>query len=144
MAIIRNKMSKVDELNKASELISRPTAKNVRLAADILRSIIYSEMKGVCKPSLFKIYRFEQTSINEDKPLVKLKKFICSICPRCGSRTFDLNTEIMQGQCLSCSFKSKNYKYDMLNRKNPTGNNTTILPSDTIKIKATLIGGFFC
>jgi len=109
-------MDNISRLNQALEFISKPTAKRLRLAHDILAAIIYSEMKGVCNPCEFKFFRFEHTD-KVVEPLVKLKKFICAICPSCGCRLFDLNTEIMKGQCLSCSYKSENYQLDMINRK---------------------------
>jgi len=110
--------NKIFELNQALELISKPTAKRLRLAADILMRVVRYERKGVCQPPAITVFRFEKDkqSRQDGEPRVKLKKYVCALCPSCGSRTFDLNTEIMQGSCLSCSFKSENYKADMLNR----------------------------
>lgn len=73
----------------------------------------------MCEPSVFTFIRFEAIEI-KDQPRVKLKKFICAICPSCRAFTFDLNTEIMQGSCLSCRFKSTDYKADMIKLR---GNN---------------------
>ena len=94
------------QILEAIELLSKPTKKNVGLALYLLKSIPH-ENTGSCQPCTFRIFRYEEKS-----PLVKLKKFICAICPNCGSYTFDLNTETMTGSCLSCAFISKDYKAD--------------------------------
>lgn len=99
------------ELNEALEFLSKPTAKRVRLAADILIRIILYEGKNFCYPcNLIEVTRYKPES------KVQFKKHICTICPNCGGKTFDLNTEIMQGSCLSCAFISSNYKQDMQKR----------------------------
>ncbi len=108
--------NKLRLLEEAKSLIARPTAKRLKQAADILIRIITEERKGVCQPAAFKVFRYEEDRPREEEQRVRLKKHICSICPFCGAHTFDLNTEIMQGQCLSCGQKSTNYKADMKER----------------------------
>jgi hypothetical protein len=99
------------QVSEALELLSKPTKKNIGLAVMLLRSIP-KEDDGSCETCHYSLRKYEP-----ETKIVKLKTFICALCPKCGSKTFDLNTELMKGSCLSCSYKSSDYPKDMRDRK---------------------------
>lgn len=82
----------------------------------LAESVVLPLNSIACLPSSFGIVKFSVSEVIEP-PMFKLKKFICAICPSCRVKVFDLNTETMTGVCLSCGFKSSDYKTDMAKRR---------------------------